>query len=134
MTLHVAVPPGREPERRHVLDVVLRDRLGLDWCLHTHDCPDVRITAESTDGRHVTLPDVLLACGERAWLTAASLPRAPIARLPVGPLGEDTPLAGRIPAPWARPGARCAGEVGPDGVTLHVDVLGTVFALLTRYE
>ncbi|MGD9528340.1 MAG: hypothetical protein AB7V44_16270, partial [Pseudonocardia sp.] len=133
--LSVAVPPGREPERRHVLDVVLSERLGLDWRLRTHDGPDVRITVgEAADGRAVVLPDVLLATPDEAWLTAASLPPGPLPRLPVGTLGEGTPLGERIPALWSRPGASCAGEAGPEGVTLHVDVLRTVFALLTRYE
>jgi hypothetical protein len=135
VTLSVAVPPGREPERRHVLDVVLRERLGLEWCLRTHDAPEVRITlGDAADGPAVVLPDVLLAVPDEAWLTAASLPAAPVPRLPVGALGEGTPLGERIPALWSRPGASCAGDAGPEGVTLHVDVLGTVFALLTRYE
>ncbi|MGE0300796.1 MAG: polysaccharide deacetylase family protein [Pseudonocardia sp.] len=127
------------PERRYVLDVVLADRLGLPWRLETcseiRGAPEVRITRDgAADGRAVVLPDVLLAVADEAWLTATSLPRGPLPRLPVGALGEGTPLGERIPALWSRPGAGCAGDAGPEGVTLHVDVLGTVFALLTRYE
>lgn len=135
MTLRVDVPPGREPERRHVLEVLLGGRLGLPWRMRTHDAPDVRITVDgAADGRAVVLPDVLFAVPDAVWLTAGSLPSGPVPRLPTGGLGEGTPLGRRFPALWSRPGAGCAGEAGADGATLHVDVLGSVFALLTRYE
>lgn len=136
MTLVVAVPPGREPERRYVLDVVLSDRLGLTWRLETHPCPDVRIRLDGDDApRAVTLPDGLFAVPQDAWLTPAALPAPPLPRLPVGDLaGGLLGAAERLPVLYGRPGAQRLCDAGPDGVTLHVDVLGGVFALLTRYE
>lgn len=131
MTLCVAVPPGREQERRYVLDVVLAERLGLSWRMRAHDAPDVRITLDGDDSDNaVVLPDLLFAVPDELWLTAASLPAGPVPRLPA----DDLVDTGRVPAPWSRPGAERACAVAAAGTTLHVDVLGTVFALLTRYE
>jgi hypothetical protein len=82
VTLLVEAPPGYEPERRYILDVVLRDWLGLDWELRTADRRDVRMAlAEDPDGASVTLPDALFATppGEfgRCSATPAAIPTTP---------------------------------------------------------
>ena len=46
MTLLVEAPTAYEPERRYILDVVLRDWLGLDCELRTVDRDDVRIAVD----------------------------------------------------------------------------------------
>jgi hypothetical protein len=75
VTLLVEAPPGYEPERRYILDVVLADWLGLAYELQTAERRDVRIAlAEEPDGAEVTLPDVLFATPPDDWLTEASLP------------------------------------------------------------
>lgn len=136
MTLLVGVPPGREPERRYILDVLLSDRLDLDWQLEIRPGADVRIRLAGDDGsRAVTLPERLFAVPDTAWLTPAALPDAPLPRLPAGDLaGGPLDAAERLPVLYGRAGATCLGDTGPDGVRLHVDVLGGAFALLTRYE
>jgi hypothetical protein len=108
MTLLVEAPPGYEPERRYILEVVLSDWLGLDWRLRSADRGDVRIAlAEEPDGRCVVLPDVLFATPREDWLTPRSLPSVRVAEgLPV--------LYGSAQA--------------------EVDVFGSAFFMLTRYE
>ena len=77
MTLLVEAPARYEAERRYILDVLLKDWLGLDWELRPADRSDVRIAlAEDLDGESVTLPDVLFATPPDEWLTEASLPTA----------------------------------------------------------
>jgi Family of unknown function (DUF7033) len=112
VTLIVEAPPGYEAERRYVLDVILGDRLGLDWTLCTVDRPDVRISlAGQPDGTCVLVPDVLFATPREDWLTPRSLPAVRKSRgLPV--------LYG----------------AAPDGGRLEVDVFGSAFFMLTRYE
>jgi hypothetical protein len=73
VTLLVETPPGYEPERRYILDVVLADWLGLDYELRATERGDVRI-ASAADGASVTLPEVLFATPPDEWLTEASLP------------------------------------------------------------
>ena len=92
--LVVEAPDGYQQERRYILDVVLRDRLGLDWRLEISRRSDVRLSAEGAgDGRCVVMPDVLFSVPPADWLGPASLPRRPLARregLPVL-FGSDAP-------------------------------------------
>jgi uncharacterized protein DUF7033 len=128
VTLVVEAPAGYEPERRYILDVVLADRLGLPWRLEQRDGRDVRIGLEGdADGHRVVMPDVLFATSPAAWLTRASLPPAP---LPWRRAGDE-----RLPVIYGTTGG--TGELlraGPDGVELDVDVLGSCFFMLSRYE
>ena len=141
MTLVVAVPDGYGAERRYVLDVVLSEWLGLDWRLAHHACPDVRITlADDTSDPAgcVTLPDGLFATAEDDWLTPTALPPADVPWVPVGttfegPLRADDRLPVLHGAPAAGPPSQLV-TADDDGVQLHVDVLGGVFFLITRYE
>jgi hypothetical protein len=108
VTLLVEAPPGYEPERRYILEVVLTDWLGLDWTLRQGERADVRIAlAEDPEGAAVVLPDVLFATAPEAWLTTASLPA-------VRRAGDGLPIL--------------------YGSGDDVDVLGGAFFMLTRYE
>ncbi|HEX7300624.1 MAG TPA: polysaccharide deacetylase family protein [Solirubrobacteraceae bacterium] len=108
MTLVVEVPSGYEPERRYILDVVLSDWLGLEWRLRQSALGDVRIAlAEDPDGPAVVLPDVLFATPPDQWLTPASLPAVRRA-------------ADGLPVLY--------------GSDAGIDVLGSAFFMLTRYE
>jgi hypothetical protein len=114
VTLLVEAPSAYEPERRYVLDVVLGDWLGLDWELRTGDRRDVRIApADEPGGRCVLVPDVLFATHPEDWLTEAALPRVY--------------SAGSLPVLYGSPRE-------PDSTRLDVDVLGSAFFMLTRYE
>jgi len=115
VTLLIEAPAGYEPERRYILDVVLRDWLGLDWELRTVDRQDVRVAlADDPSGRSVLVPDVLFATPPREWLNAASLPTVRTAR--------------GLPVLYGAPAAE------PDAAGLAVDVFGSAFFMLTRYE
>jgi hypothetical protein len=115
VTLLVEAPAAYEPERRYILGVVLGDWLGLDWELRGADRDEVRIgLAEDPDGPSVLVPDVLFATRPEDWLTIASLPVVRSANgLPI--------LYGAAPA-----------QPGPQ--RLEVDVFGSAFFMLTRYE
>jgi hypothetical protein len=134
MTLLVEAPAGREPERRYVLDVVLRRWLGQDWALRVGDRPDVRLTmAGAGRAAHVSLPDILFSTPRPRWLTPASLPRGPVARRPTG-----APAAGGdgacLPALYAEPATAPLLGSEEGGVRLGLDVFGAVFFMLSRYE
>jgi hypothetical protein len=75
VTLLVETPPGYEPERDYILDVILGDRLGLAWKRRTADRRDVRIgLGEEPDEGDVILPEVFFATPPDEWLTEASVP------------------------------------------------------------
>jgi hypothetical protein len=128
MTLIVAAPPTYEPERRYILDVVLSDWLGLGWQLRTEERSDVALSLAGEDGsRRLTLPEALFATDPAAWLTEASLPASPLAWREID--GRLLPvLYGARPVPPTL--------ISEDGEAVHiaVDVLGSAFFMLTRYE
>jgi hypothetical protein len=128
MTLIVAAPPTYEAERRYILGVLLSEWLGLDWELRVEERPDVRVTLAGEGGpRRLSLPEGLFATDATDWLTEASLPATPLAWTEIG--GRRLPvLYGAQPAPPTM--------VSDDGeaVDLGVDVLGSAFFMLTRYE
>ncbi|MEK6441741.1 polysaccharide deacetylase family protein [Pseudonocardia sp. T1-2H] len=137
MSLVVETPPGRAAERGYVLGVVLGDRLGLDWRLEQSGRADVRLRFDADPaGPAVTMPDTLLGIPEEEWLTPASLRADPPATLPVDDPGSTSLTAGqRVPlllGPAAADGPLVT--FGPRGARLSLDVFGTAFFMLTRYE
>lgn len=136
MTLVVRARERYTAERRYVLDVVLREWLGVQARLETHEHDDVRITVDGDDEHVVTLPDVLFATEESRWLTPSALPQPPLPRSAVGEAGAGVlDVTERLPVLYG-----CTATDGPlleldgPGAHLHVDVFGSVFAMLTRYE
>jgi len=137
MTLVVGMARSYWAERRYVLGVVLGEWLGLEWRPEEHPHADVRIRLDGEDDRIVTVPDVLFATDRARWLTTAALPREPLSRRAVGDVGAGVLSANeRLPVLYgtAVPDDRPLAELDPTGVRLHVDVFGSVFAMLTRYE
>jgi Family of unknown function (DUF7033) len=128
--LVVEAPPGFEAERRYIAEVVLGEWLGLGWELRPSADADVRIRmAGDAAARAVAVPDVLFGGEPAAWLTPASLPRTPLTWLPVGSAGNRDE---RLPVIYG-PEPPAAVLLGDDG-RLGVDVFGSAFFMLTRYE
>jgi hypothetical protein len=137
MTLVVHAPVRYAAERRYVLGVVLSEWLGLPWRLADHGHADVRIALDGADDRAVTLPDVLFATDRDRWLTPSALPRTPLPWRPVGAAGSGLlEAAERLPVVYGAPGPddRPLVRLDDGGVRVDVDVFGSAFALLTRYE
>ena len=137
MTLLVQTPPQRQPERRYVMDVVLADRLGLAWRLERSERRDVRITLDGdAGGASVVLPDVLFAVPDEHWLAPASLPASPLPWRPVPRTVASETVAGRrLPVLFGH--GTGSGELvhaETAGVRLDVDVFGSCFFMLARYE
>jgi uncharacterized protein DUF7033 len=133
MTLLVQAPQGYEPERRYIADVVFAEWLGLDCRVALEERRDVRITlAGDPDGRSVTMPDGLFATPSEAWLTPASLPRSPLSWRRVD---DSTPAEQRLPVLYGATGPVAPlGRAEADAVIVDVDVLGSCFYALSRYE
>jgi hypothetical protein len=138
MTLVVHAPDGYREERRYILGVVLGDWLGLDWRLATHERPELRISvADNPDGPAVTMPDVLFSTAHDRWLTASALPSSPLPRRRVGAAAAGVLDAKeRLPVLFggSSPSAADLAEHCRHGVRLDIDVFGSAFAMLTRYE
>jgi hypothetical protein len=128
MTLIVAAPPTYEPERRYILGVVLSEWLGLNWQLRPEERSDVRVTLAGDAGsRYVSFPEGLFATDAGAWLTAPSLPPSPLSWREME--GRRLPV---LYAPGPLPSPVVCEDDG--GIRVGIDVLGSIFFMLTRYE
>jgi hypothetical protein len=135
--LRVRHPPGYPSERRYITDVLLTEFLGLDHVMEETRSRDVEISLnDDVDGTRVVMPDVLFGTPPETWLTADSLPRRPLQRNRL----QSSRLLPRLVSPvlpviyGGPPGdARlvCEDEAG---IRLGVDVFGSAFFMLTRYE
>lgn len=130
MRLIVSVPPSRPVERRYVLDVVVREWLGLDYELASVEGNSVVVSlAGESDSRALTMADALLSIRAEDWLTTRSLPALPLARVAGAVASDPLPVLYGSPGPggeaWLQTGA---------GLQTPVDLLGSIFFMLTRYE
>jgi hypothetical protein len=122
MALEVEAPGSYEPERRYILDVLLGERLGLDWRLQIREREDVRIAVAGDPDHCVLVPDVLFATPPADWLTPSALPGRPLV------------WRERLPVLYGAPEATALIIPQPEGVELTVDVFGTAFFMLSRFE
>lgn len=135
MDLLVETPATRLEERRYVLGVVLGEWLGLSWQLRPSNRRDVRIAkADGGDGA-VVLPDHFFRRADEDWLGLGSLPSSGPRTWDSGGLrgGPCLRLVDRR-IPIVVDGDGHAAEVDGAELTLPLDVLGTAFFMLSRYE
>lgn len=131
--IRVETPPGYAAERRYICDVLLGEFLGLPFRLEESDRLDVRITLDSAEeDRELLLADHLFRTAESDWLCPASLPPEPLAQWETGWRPAEVELVDAVlPVIY---GQRPFLEVGANRVVLGLDVLGSAFFVLTRYE
>ncbi len=114
-----------------MLNIVLGEFLGLNWTHIPSDCPDVRIS--TAGGNHaVILPDTLFSFPDEKWLSPTSVPKGPLEQWDGRKFETDIELvAPDVPILFGA----CAG-MGSDAanIVLPIDIFGSAFFMLTRYE
>ena len=135
-TLFVDAPPGFEPERGYILGLILGEQLGLSWQLRTSAGSDVRLSVDGDPtSAAVVVPDVLFSMEPAGWLTPESMPLVPLTWLPVGATRGTADDAERLPVIYG-PQPPATALLTKDGpvTRLGVDLFGSAFFMLTRYE
>lgn len=131
-------PPTYEPERGYIYDVMFGEFLDITYQARIGDDP--RTTAISVCGdssrKRLVLHDVLFSTPHEKWLTEDSLPRQPLDKWLLPDAFCDTPrVSSEIPVIYGqRISADSYYEECDDDVRLGIDVLGSAFFMLTRYE
>jgi hypothetical protein len=136
LTLLVEIPDSYRAEREYSVDVVLREFLGLDADVRAGARRNVRITNTEDAQGELVVADGLFACRPEDWLAPASLPSRPLAHWNVR---ESIPevLSSGPTIPIIYGGERDGGAVlerTPAGIEVGLDLFGSSFFLLTRYE
>lgn len=137
MVLLVRHPSGRQPERMYALRVVLTEFLGLEFEAKQEDRIDTLITVVGEDpAATLSIADSLFACGDDQWLRPGSLPAPTVIQLSVPSvlLEDNGRLGAELPVLYPRAAPATLFESAEKCARLHLDVFGSVFLFLTRYE
>ena len=126
--LHIRHSPRCHAERSYILDIVLGEFLGVKY---TTEVADVEHVEFELNGSKLVVDDTFFQLAERHWLLSGSLPaRAPeeldVREAMCGTASFDMLL----PVFYGRPEISFGERVGSIGI----DIFGTVFVFLTRYE
>lgn len=132
MTLLIQTPNTRAPERDYIIGVLLGDFLGLPWRREPNARADICITLADRPGE-LRLPDVLFSVPEQDWGTPASMPKEPLSRWDTGELDQDITLV-ETTVPVLYGDSQPHARYEPDSVTLPIDIFGSAFFMLSRYE
>ncbi|MDB5099452.1 MAG: hypothetical protein JWM80_3873 [Cyanobacteria bacterium RYN_339] len=117
--LQIELPTACAREAAYIVDVLFGDFLGVPFVRRHIDRPDIRISREGP--RELVLDASFFHAAEAAWLGPATLPRGPLVQF------EGLPVLFADPS-------RAAIARGPEGLTLGLDLLGSSFFMLARYE
>lgn len=132
--LRITTPRNYSAERRYIATVLFEEFLGIPITIQTEDRTNIAIAHD--DEGLLTLPDTLFSIPETAWLTASALPVLPleewdISRLPF-PVVHVEP---RLPVIYGEsPEHPDFLLVSENRIHLGLDILGSAFFMLTRYE
>jgi hypothetical protein len=131
--LVVSMPASFSAERRYVLDYILTDRLGLHF--ESVIAPVAETTITRSDGKSLTIPDVLFLGPDRSTTEIRCTPTMTARHLSFGPIYNSKECAPDVVAMFAESDVEVAAVlVEPNKIRLSFDLLGAAFFMLTRLE
>jgi hypothetical protein len=133
----VHAPTSRAAERRYIIDLVLRQWLGLAFAIEPTEQSVWWLSLEGDPSRRrIVLPDILLGVSEADWLTTKCLPRRPLAQvdLAFGATRRRGAAGLKLPVLFGTVVDGLVWTETPQGIDLAVDVFGSSFFLLSRME
>ena len=125
-------------ERDYICRVLLKDILGIEYTLEFEKRDDWLIKGEN--GKKIHLPDILFKTCKEKWLTEASLPVQPLEKLDISSYIDDDlfcdPL---LPVIYGDLSAVDYGNgrvasINVESINIGIDLFGSAFFMLTRYE
>jgi hypothetical protein len=134
MKLTVHVPDNCHAERRYIASLLFEEFLGLPIRVVFESRRDVAIVG--SDDKELVLNDSFFATASHHWLAAASMPPRPLrwAQLPDDFSATESGVR-TLPVLFAEPAdVPLVGREAPSRTRCSLDVLGTAFYLITRYE
>ena len=132
--LIVSIPTTFVNERKYIIRVIMNEFLGLD--------PKIKVSEKDktvikfNDKRSLILPDLFFSIPENRWLTQESLPIQPLKELtiPEGFLQTKHSIH-KVPIIYGLdPNSQEIFDIKKDTIQLGLDVFGSAFFMLTRYE
>jgi len=132
--LDVRAPLTFQPEREYVIRTVFEHFLGQRVLLR-HEPRANTVVRVGEDASELVLEDGLFAIEPGEWLSSRTVPEELMASWAPPPSLRGSFRHATIPIFFASPSPSGQfAQLGPTRIRLTLDVLGTVFYLLTRYE
>lgn len=129
--LIVRMPANRPAERAYAFETVLGNFLGLAWQSVAEERADITIELEGSR-ETLLLPDVLLGVTADRWLDDETLPAEPLKTWNAGATYPEARLVStNIPVIYGCPESTDGNDRES---SLPIDVFGSCFFMLTRYE
>ncbi len=128
MKLRLKHPPTYLPERDYIFSVLFKDFLGIDYAAEIHDEPRIHISVDGQEGALV-VADGLFQTSPENWLAVSSMPDIPLVtwHLP----HEYRHITDSIPIIY---GTSPLYQSSGSTIELGLDIFGSAFFMLTRYE
>jgi hypothetical protein len=135
--ISIAHPSGYLLERGYIFDVVFREFLGIEYRTQETATKAIEVTLDGdASNRKLSLPDTLFATSPFEWLTKRSCPRLPLREYRIRWNGSgNRPIQEVLPILFGN-GAEGSsrGSWGSETIDLPIDIFGSTFFVLTRYE
>jgi hypothetical protein len=136
VTLQIQFPATREAEHAYIIDVLVGELLGLEYRALPANRATVGITlAGDSTGTELVIESPFLQIPDNTWLGASSLPTLPLPELSL----DDVPFQvashrSSLPVLYGARSGNAWWSGSPTGMHLGVDIFGSAFFMLTRYE
>lgn len=128
------MPDSYWAERTYIVRVIFKEFLGFQVQIHKHSQSNVIITAR--DHRQLVIADTLFSTPKHLWLTPTSLPQQPLKVWNLSTTNLSPRLVSTdIPIIFGdNPETPYFLNHSDDQVYVGLDILGSTFFMLTRYE
>lgn len=124
----IKLPNKCREEREWVLSIIFDDILGLEYKIESHK---ENTTIICSDNKKIVIQDDFFLKASESWMEEASLPQTPVLSMDTSALPFDINLVARyLPIIYGKPSILCDREY----VFIDIDIFGTVFFMLSRYE
>jgi peptidoglycan/xylan/chitin deacetylase (PgdA/CDA1 family) len=128
MSVQIYLPNSCGAESKWTCSVLFGDLLGVDFHIQEHSPERVMIAYQ---GCTVEVPWIFFARASSTWLGYNTLPTLPLASWDVGASGLTVPLVDEpLPVLFGKPEL----EITERTIRLGIDIFGTAFFMLSRYE
>ncbi|HEY3374398.1 MAG TPA: polysaccharide deacetylase family protein [Candidatus Aquicultor sp.] len=135
--LTIVHSPAYQAERRYIFDVIFRDFLGLEYQTQEEQRDDINILFEGDpEGKELLVAEVLFKVPVGQWLTMSALPKNPLGIWDISRTPVDARVTSpRVPVLYANTqNSELIFAQTPCRLTLGLDIFGSMFFMLTRYE
>jgi hypothetical protein len=130
MTLVIEQPTGCENERSYILHTVFSDFLGLTYRTMQGSPGRTTLRLAGDQSTSLVMPDVFFHAAAKDWLGVSTQPREPLESWQ--PAFKTRLLKQPLPVVFGK--SMREDSAWGDHICLDIDILGSVFFLLTRYE